>query len=173
MEWVVKKILLHTGRKRNRVLFARRIRKESEKYGKKFKNIAVHKQLVDFTSGFILFHQFYVLFFLLFSSFPESQYIFCVLAILCMPYGLRGAFSYINTHSISAYSSVLSFAFECVCVCVCRLVLLFFFLSSPFPSFSRSPKSKIVVAASYLILFCIVSYRKSTENIACKGEKVA
>lgn len=33
------------------------------------KNIAVHMQLVDFTLGFILFHQFYVFFA---SSFPES-----------------------------------------------------------------------------------------------------
>lgn len=57
-------------------------------------------------------------------------------------------------------------------VSVCRLYCYcFFFFSSPF-SFSRLPKSKIVVCrSSYLILFCIVSYRKSTENIACKGEK--
>lgn len=67
---------------------------------------------------------------------------------------------------------------ECVrpltirCVVVrMSLILLLFFFSSPL-SFSRLPKSKIVVCrSSYLILFCIVSYRKSTENIACKGEK--
>lgn len=83
------------------------------------------------------------------------------------------AFSYVYTVTqwwiFFFYSSLLlCFASQSV-LCVAWYYCFFF---SPFFSFSRSPKSKIVVAASYLILFCIVSYRKSTKNIACKGEKV-
>lgn len=129
------------------------------------------------------------------SPFP-GDCIWMVAALkLRMPYGPRlifyitlddGIFTllilrYVFFSSFLALSSFIFFVFIllllllvlmlCKCgvyVCVAFIgVIVFRFLFH----FHAQPKSKIVVTASYFIFFCIVSYRKSRENIAYKGAK--
>lgn len=61
----------------------------------------------------------------------------------------------------------------CVCVCLCSLRLLF----SPFFPFSYSRfcqrNRKVLLLFVVDSILCIVSYRKSTEYIVCKREKMA